>query len=145
MTAHFSRHFAFRHAGQHPFHERMARSSHDWTSARFEDGLLHAHGALHVVHDSKVLVVCGVIGQVELIHEQIFSEESDEAVRVDEPADFVHGANAVAVPVGTNAEFATVFNHRRSEINHVLWSSWIGPVVRFAGIPIAVKVNVFAT
>ena len=37
-----------------------------------------------------------------------------------------------------------MFNHGRSEINHVLRSSWIGAVVRFAGVPIAVQVDVFA-
>ena len=143
MPAHLGRHFAVRHAGQDPLHERVAGASHDGSSTGLEDRLFHVHGALHVVDDAQVLVVRCVLGDLVLVSQQILSEQGNESVGVDEPAFFVNRTNAVAVAVRTHAEFATVLHDDLPEVDHVLRSGGVGAVVRFGGVPVAIQIDVF--
>ena len=142
MAAHFSRHFAVRHAGQDPLHERVAGASHDGTSTCVEDGLFNVHRTLDVVNDAEMFVVGGVFRKPVFVFEQVVGKQRNESVRVDEAARFVNGADAVAIAVGTEAEFAFVFNHGFAQVDHVFGTGWVRAVVGFCGVPLAEQVHV---
>ena len=88
-----------------------------------------------------MFVVGGVLRKPVFVFEQVVGEQRNESVRVDEAARFVNGANAIAIAVGTEAEFAPVFNHGFAQVDHVLWTGGVCTVVGFCGVPLAEQVH----
>ena len=89
-----------------------------------------------------MFVVGGVFGQFVFVLEQVVCKESNQSVRVDETARFVHRTDAVAVAVSAEAEFTSTVNDGLAQINHVFWSGRVRTVVGFRGVPIAKQVDV---
>ena len=145
MPAHLSRHFTLWHAGKDALHEGVTGSSHDRSSAGLKDGLFHIHRALHIVDDTKVLIICSILRKLFHVLEEVFSKQCNEAVWIDETTFFVNRSDAVTVTVCTHSEFTAVFYDGLAQIDHVLGSCRVCSVIGFGSVPVAVQVDMFAT
>ena len=131
VTAHLSSEPATGPLGQGSLHERVAGSCHDRRSASGKDGAFNVHGTLHVVDDGA-FVLGGVVVKVR---QDVSDKKRHKAVGVDEGARFGHSTNAVTVTVAAQSKLATVRGDDIRQIGHVVGSSRVRTVVRFAGVP----------
>ena len=114
----------------------MSSFGHHWSATSCNNRFLNVHRAFDIVNEQVFSF---------LSTNNIVCQQRNQAVRIDEGASLIDSTQSVAIAIGTKSEFTAMFNNGLAQVNHVLWPSRICTVVWFAGVPIAVQINVFHT
>ena len=110
----------------------MSGLGHHWPATCSNDGFLDVHRALDIVNQQVLSFLCS---------NHIVGQQCDQAVWIDEGSNLINSTDSVAVTIDTKAKFTPVLNDSVAQIDHVLWSCWVGTVVWLCSVPIAVQVH----